>query len=63
MAREDGVDIHLAQDDGAIGNFLERNDLEVFDQGGSVGAAMGLDQADDDVDALRRMRWASSSMW
>ena len=45
--------IHLAQNDGPVGNFLEGNDLQVFDHGRSVGAAVGFDQAYDNIDALR----------
>src|SRR5580698_750203 len=52
MARENGLKVHLAKDDGTVLNLLERDDLQAFDEGGGFDATVRLDQADDDVDAL-----------
>jgi hypothetical protein len=56
MAGEDGVDVHLLEADGAIGDDALRDDFEVADHGFGFGAAVGFNEADDDVDALLRMR-------
>ena len=52
MAGENGLDVHFAQGDGAVLDFLERDGVKALDERGSVGAAVGFDEADDDVHAL-----------
>ena len=52
-ARQDGVDVHLAEGHAAVLDDAGRDDLEVADLLLGLGAAVGLDQADDDVDPLR----------
>src|SRR5262245_9369168 len=52
MARERGIDIELAQLRPAIVDDLERKNLEALQQGGRVGAPVGLDHPDDDVRSL-----------
>ena len=52
MPRDDRVDVHLAQGDGAVLDFLQRDSFKAVNQRRRVGASMRLDQPDDDVDAL-----------
>ncbi len=52
MAGEDRVDVHLFQLDAAIGNHAQRNDFEIANLVGGLLAAVCLDEADHDVDAL-----------
>ena len=51
-ARQDGVEVHLAERDAAVLDDAGRDDLEVADLLLGLGAAVGLDEADDDVHAL-----------
>ena len=51
MARDDGIEVHLLDELPAIVDALARNDLEPAQQRLGLGAAMGLDEADHDVDA------------
>ena len=50
--REDRVEVHLAERDAAVVDLAGRDHLEVADLLGGLGAAVGLDDADGDVDAL-----------
>ena len=53
-AREDGVEVHLARAPGrGTAIDLARDDLEPVEQRLGLGAAVRLDDADDDVDARR----------
>ncbi len=52
-ASQDRVDVHLAEGHAAVFDDARGDDLEVADLLLGLGAAMGLDQADDDVDPLR----------
>lgn len=50
-AGEDGVEVHLHQRAGGVGDGHAGNDLEGGEQRLRLGAAMRLDHADDHVDA------------
>src|SRR5438445_5787229 len=52
MAGEDGVQIHLFQDHATVFDAPARHLFEIADLGGSLGAAVCLHKADDDVDSL-----------
>ena len=52
LASEDGVDIHLFEHDAAVFDLALRDDLEIANLGLGVGATVGLDEPDDDVDAF-----------
>ena len=52
LARQDGVDVHLVQGAIAVRHLLARHDLEAVEQRFGLGALVGLDDADDDVDAF-----------
>ena len=52
LACEDRVDIHLFEHDAAVLDLAFRNDLEVAYLRVGVGAPVGLDEPDDDVNAL-----------
>ena len=52
LAREGGVEVELLQLDAAVRNALARQDLEALEERRGLLAPVGLDQADDDVDAL-----------
>ena len=62
-ARQNGVDVHLVDGDAVILDPSPRNDFQAFDQRRRVGAAVRLDKADDNIDALRLSRWPSGSIW
>src|ERR1700685_2376184 len=49
--RQDRVEVHLLEGDAAILAGLARGDLEGGHARGGLGAAVGLDEADDGVDA------------
>ena len=51
-AGQDRVEVHLAEGDAAVLDRPRRDDLQVADLLGGLGAAVGLDEADRDVDAL-----------
>ncbi len=53
IARDDGVEVHLLQDDAAIFNLPLRDDLEVRQLRLGVLPPVGLDQRDNDVETLR----------
>ena len=51
-AREDRVEVHLAEGHAPVLDLPGRDDLQVADLLGGLGAAVGLDEADRHVDAL-----------
>ena len=57
-ARERGVEVELLQRRPAIGDQPRRQDLEALEQRLGLGAPVGLDVADDDVDARRALERA-----
>ena len=61
LARQDGVDVHLVQRALAVRHLLARHDLEAVEQRLGLGALVGLDDADDDVDAFLAPRAARRS--
>ena len=56
LARKDGVDVHLFELDALVRGSSGGDDLEIADLRLGVGAAVGFDEADDDVDAARLQR-------
>ena len=52
FAREGGVEVELLQLDAAVRDALARQDLEPLEQRRGLLPPVGLDQADDDVDAF-----------
>ena len=50
--RQDGVEVHLLQHHAAVLDLAPRHLLQVADQGGGLGPAVRLDDADDHVHAL-----------
>ena len=52
MAGEDGVHVHLFEIDATVGNYALRNDLQIANLICRLFAAVGLDQADDNIFAL-----------
>ena len=62
LAGEDRVEVHLLDDDVAIGNAAARDDFEVSDARGRIRAAVRFDKATTTSTPARRMVWASSSM-
>ena len=53
LARERGVEVELLERAAAVLDALARQDLEAVEQRGGLGAAVRLDDADDDIAALR----------
>ena len=53
-AREQRVEVHLLQHPAHVGHLPAGEDLEALEQGLGLLAAVGLDDADDDVDAPAR---------
>ena len=51
LARDDRVDVHLLHRHAAVLDRAQRHDLEIFHLRLGVRAAVGLDDADDDVEA------------
>src|SRR5262249_3664140 len=51
-ARQQGVEIHLLKNHAAVLDAPPRQLLQVADQGGGVGPAVRLDDADNDVNPL-----------
>lgn len=51
-AGEDGVEVHLLEDAAAVVDAAAGDDLEAADERLGLGAAVGLDDADRDVDAV-----------
>ena len=51
--REDGVDVHLLQNDAAILQGFAGDDLQTGQQGQRLQAPVGFDDADRDIDAFR----------
>ena len=51
-ALQDGVEVHLLEDAAAILDLAPRHHLEAGELGLGLGAAVGLDDTDHDVDAL-----------
>jgi hypothetical protein len=49
LAGQRGVEVELGNGDAAVQDLLARQDLEAVEQRGGLPAAVGLDQADDDV--------------
>ena len=56
LRADDGVDVHLLHRDAAVLDLAARDDLEVLELRLGVAAAVGLDEADDDVEAARAQR-------
>ena len=52
MTGDDGIDIHFLDDDLVVFDFSPGDDFEAVDQFGGLSAAVGFDEADDDVDFL-----------
>jgi len=52
LAGEDGVDVHLLDRDAVVLDAPAGHDVQTFQQLGRLGAAMGLDDAGDHVDAV-----------
>ena len=52
FAREGGVEVELLQLHAAVGDALARQDLQPLEERRGLLPPVGLDQADDDVDAL-----------
>ena len=57
-ARQDRVEVHLLEDAALVVDAPARDDFEPGEQRLGLGAAVRLDDADDDVDALARARSA-----
>ena len=57
-AGEDRVEVHLLERLLAVGDPAPGDDLEAADEGGGLGAAVGLDDADHHVDAVAAQRLA-----
>ncbi len=55
-ALERRVDVEFLQLPPAIVDFFARQDFQAFEQSGCFGASVGLDEADDDIDALGLQR-------
>ena len=49
LAGEDRVEVRLFEEGALVWDHAARDDLEVADPGGGLGAAVRLDQGDDDV--------------
>ncbi len=52
LARQDRVEVHLLEDTLAVLDAAAGNDFDPFEQGLGLDAAVGLDDAGDDIDAL-----------
>jgi hypothetical protein len=52
LAAQDRLEVHLLEHHSAIRLLSPRDDFEIRDAGLGIGAAVALDEADDDVDAL-----------
>ena len=52
LALKDGIEIHLGDHAAFVETALLGNDLEAFGQSVGLDPAMGLDHADDDIDAF-----------
>ena len=61
LPREDGVGVHLLDDDPAVLDASARHDLEAVEELLGLGPAVRLDEADDEVRPARRSADAPSS--
>ncbi len=52
FAGEDGVEIHLLEHDGAVGNLALGDDFEILDLRFGISATVRFDEPDDDINAL-----------
>ncbi len=57
-ALQDGIEIHFLERAPLVIDMSARNDLEAVKQGLRLAAAMGFDDADDDIHAIRDLRLA-----
>ena len=60
LARQIGVEIHFFEDHAPVLDLPARHDLQVTQLGLRLRAAVGLDESDDDVDAVAPKACASS---
>ena len=62
FARDDRVEVHLLEHDAAVVDAAPGNHLEIAELRLGVGAAVGLDEPDDHVDAFATEACASCSI-